>query len=151
MQAVPPAPAPAPPTPCCCRPLPVLTLDEFVLLAKVLQRAMAANPELEAALTNFRKDFGFNWWALCMTVRALPPACRQAGGVLCSCGAGPMGPRCGVLPRHAPPRCQAPFHASSTRHPPDTSACAAAAAVHAASRFRSLPLHLHSALPAPSS
>ena len=43
-----------------CRPFPLLTLDEFILLHEVLQAAVQTNPEALSLLRNVRSSFGRN-------------------------------------------------------------------------------------------
>ena len=45
---------------CECRPIPIPTLDEFVLLHKALQVAVQAQPEMLGLLQGARRSFGWN-------------------------------------------------------------------------------------------
>ena len=45
---------------CECRPIPIPTLDEFVLLHKALQAAVQAQPEMLGLLQGARRSFGWN-------------------------------------------------------------------------------------------
>ena len=45
---------------CKCRPIPIPTLDEFVLLHKALQAAVQAQPEMLGLLQGARRSFGWN-------------------------------------------------------------------------------------------
>ena len=45
---------------CECRPIPIPTLDEFVLLHKALQTAVQAQPEMLGLLQGARRSFGWN-------------------------------------------------------------------------------------------
>ena len=43
-----------------CRPVPIPTLDEFILLHKALQAAVQAQPEMLGLLQGARRSFGWN-------------------------------------------------------------------------------------------
>lgn len=43
-----------------CRPLPILTVDEFILLHKVIQAATSVNPQAVELLRNVRNAIGRN-------------------------------------------------------------------------------------------
>ena len=43
-----------------CRPIPIPTLDEFILLHKALQAAVQAQPEALGLLQGARRSFGWN-------------------------------------------------------------------------------------------
>ena len=57
---------------CGCRPIPIPTLDEFVLLHKALQAAVQAQPEMLGLLQGARRSFGWNVLGITGPVPATP-------------------------------------------------------------------------------
>ena len=57
---------------CECRPIPIPTLDEFVLLHKALQAAVQAQPEMLGLLQGARRSFGWNVLGIMVPLFAMP-------------------------------------------------------------------------------